>query len=103
AGDAVTAQILLPEETSWNFELANNIFSDPNLAADVGIVAGHNYGGTPAPVPQAGGKGLWGTETSSTEGFDPSVGNALRWAKKIHDFLAVAHTRAWHYRVIRGG
>jgi glucuronoarabinoxylan endo-1,4-beta-xylanase len=97
ARDGVSAQILLPEETSWNFELASNIFSDPNLAADVGIVAGHNYGGTPAPVPQAAGKGLWETETSSTEAFDPSIGNALRWAKNIHDFMTVAHANAWHY------
>jgi glucuronoarabinoxylan endo-1,4-beta-xylanase len=97
ARDGVTAEIVLPEETSWNFELANNIFRDPNLAADVGIVAGHNYGGTPAPVPQAQGKGLWETEVSPTEAFDPSIGSALRWAKNIHDFMTVAHTDAWHY------
>ncbi len=97
ARDGVTAQIVLPEETSWNFDLASNIFRDPNLAADVGIVAGHNYGGTPAPVPQAQGKGLWETETSSTEAFDPGIGNALRWAKNIHDFMTVAHANAWHY------
>lgn len=97
ARDGVTAQIVLPEETSWNFDLAGNIFRDPNLLADVGIVAGHNYGGTPAAVPQAAGKGLWETETSSTEAFDPGIGNGLRWAKNIHDFLTVAHAGAWHY------
>jgi glucuronoarabinoxylan endo-1,4-beta-xylanase len=95
--DGITAQILLPEETSWNFELADNIFSDPSLAADVGIVAGHNYGGTPAPVPQAAGKGLWETEVSSFETFDPGIGNALGWARNIHDFMTVAHAGAWHY------
>jgi glucuronoarabinoxylan endo-1,4-beta-xylanase len=97
ARDGVTAQILLPEETSWNFELANDIFNDPTLAADVGIVAGHNYGGTISPVPQAQGKGLWETETSSSEAFDPSINNAIRWAKNIHDFMTVAHADAWHY------
>jgi hypothetical protein len=60
-------------------------------------VAGHNYGGTPAPVPQAQGKELWETETSSTETFDPGIGNALRWASNIHDFMTVAHADAWHY------
>ena len=97
ARDGVTAQILLPEETSWNFELASSIFNDPNLLADVGIVAGHNYGGAPAPVPQAAGKGLWETEVSSFEAFDPGIGNALGWAKNIHDFMTVAHAGAWHY------
>jgi glucuronoarabinoxylan endo-1,4-beta-xylanase len=29
ARDGVTAQILLPEETSWNFELASTIFRRP--------------------------------------------------------------------------
>ena len=97
ARDGVTAQIVLPEETSWNFELANNIFRDPNLAADVGIVAAHNYGGTPGPVPQAAGKGLWETEVSPTEAFNAGIGSGLRWAKNIHDFMTVAHTNAWHY------
>jgi glucuronoarabinoxylan endo-1,4-beta-xylanase len=97
ARDGVTAQILLPEESGWRFDLASDIFNDPNLAADVGIVAAHNYGGTPAPVPQAQGKGLWETEVSSSEAFDPSIGNALRWAKNIHDFMTVAHTNAWEY------
>jgi glucuronoarabinoxylan endo-1,4-beta-xylanase len=97
ARDGVTAQIVLPEESGWRFDLASNIFSDPNLLADVGIVAGHNYSGTPAAVPQAQGKGLWETEVSSFEAFDPGIGNAVRWAKNIHDFMAVAHANAWHY------
>jgi glucuronoarabinoxylan endo-1,4-beta-xylanase len=97
ARDGITAQILLPEEDGWHFELANNIFNDPSLNADVGIYAGHDYNGTIAPVPQAQGKGLWETEVSSTESFDPGISNALRWAKNIHDFMTVAHTDAWHY------
>ncbi len=95
--DGVTAKIVLPEETSWNFDLASTIFSDPNLSADVGIVAGHNYGGTPGPVPGAQGKALWETETSSTEAFNAGISNALGWAKNIHDFLTIAHAGAWHY------
>jgi glucuronoarabinoxylan endo-1,4-beta-xylanase len=97
ARDGVTAQIMLPEESGWRFDLASNVFADPALLADVGIVAGHNYGGTPAPVPQAQGKGLWETEVSSFEAFDPGITNALRWAKNVHDFMTIAHATAWNY------
>jgi glucuronoarabinoxylan endo-1,4-beta-xylanase len=97
ARDGVTAQILLPEESGWRFDLADSIFSDPALAADVGIVAGHDYSGSASPVPQAQGKGLWETEVSTFEAFNPGMGNALLWAKNIHDFMVVAHANAWHY------
>jgi glucuronoarabinoxylan endo-1,4-beta-xylanase len=97
ARDGVTAQILLPEESGWRFDLASSIFSDPALAADVGIVAGHDYSGSVTPVPQAQGKGLWETEVSSFEAFDRGMANALFWAKNIHDFMVVAHANAWHY------
>jgi glucuronoarabinoxylan endo-1,4-beta-xylanase len=97
ARDGVTSRIILPEESGWHFELANSIFANPSLLAYVGIVAGHNYGGTPAPVPQAQGKGLWETEVSSFEAFDPGISNGLRWAKNIHDFMTIAHTNAWNY------
>jgi glucuronoarabinoxylan endo-1,4-beta-xylanase len=97
ARDGVTAAIILPEESGWHFELASTIFADPSLLADVGIVAGHNYGGAPAPVPQAAGKGLWETEVSSFEAFDPSIANGLRWAANIHDFMTIAHANAWSY------
>jgi glucuronoarabinoxylan endo-1,4-beta-xylanase len=97
ARDGVTAEIMLPEESGWHFELASNIFANPSLLADVGIVAGHNYGGSPAPVPQAQGKGLWETEVSSFEAFDPSIANGLKWATNLHDFMTVAHANAWSY------
>ena len=97
ARDDVTAQIMLPEESGWHFDLAGNIFADPALLADVGIVAGHNYSGSPAPVPQAQGKGLWETEVSSFESFDTGINNALGWAKNIHDFMTIAHANAWNY------
>jgi glucuronoarabinoxylan endo-1,4-beta-xylanase len=97
ARDGVTSRIILPEESGWRFDLASSIFADPALLADVDIVAGHNYSGSPAPVPQAAGKGLWETEVSSFESFDPSISNGLRWAKNIHDFMTVAHANAWNY------
>jgi glucuronoarabinoxylan endo-1,4-beta-xylanase len=97
ARDGVTAQIVLPEESGWRFDLASTIFSNPALKADVGVVAGHNYGGTAAAVPQAQGKGLWETEVSSFDAFDPGMTSALRWAKNVHDFMVVAHASAWHY------
>jgi glucuronoarabinoxylan endo-1,4-beta-xylanase len=97
ARDGVTAQIMLPEESGWRFDLASDIFANPALLADVGIVAAHNYGGSPAPVPQAQGKGLWETEVSSFQSFDPGITNALGWAKNIHDFMTIAHANAWNY------
>jgi glucuronoarabinoxylan endo-1,4-beta-xylanase len=74
--------------------------NDTVTAAEVSIVAGHDYNGAPAapyPLAQNLGKHLWQTEISSFEAFDPSISNGLRWAQHINDWMTIANASAWHY------
>jgi glucuronoarabinoxylan endo-1,4-beta-xylanase len=93
-------KIITPETSGWRFDLATATLSDPATAADVSIIAAHNYDGSgaaPYPLGQNLGKHLWETEVSSFETFDPSITNGLRWAQKINDWMTIANANAWHY------
>ena len=100
AKNGVTTKIIMPEESGWKFDLATTTLNDPVTAAGVSIIAGHNYDGAAAaayPLGQNQGKGLWETEVSSFETFDPSITNGLIWAQKINDWMTIANANAWHY------
>jgi O-glycosyl hydrolase len=79
--------------------------TDPATAADVGIIANHDYvpdnvagdQTTPAVVPTYG-KALWETEVSTIgDTPDGSIKNAMYWATRIHLFLTVPQVNAWNY------
>jgi glucuronoarabinoxylan endo-1,4-beta-xylanase len=98
--DGVGVQLIMPEESGWHFGLAGPTMNDPVTAAGINIIAGHNYDGasaSPYPLGQSQGKGLWETEISTFDAFNPGIGNGLYWAKKIHDWMTVANASAWHY------
>ena len=98
--NAVTAKIIMPEESGWKFDLATATLNDSVTAAGVSIIAGHNYDGAsaaPYALGQNQGKHLWETEVSTFETFDPSMTNGLIWAKKINDWMTIANANAWHY------
>jgi glucuronoarabinoxylan endo-1,4-beta-xylanase len=110
ASNVVSTKVMLPEDESWQTNLYLATMSDPNAAADVGIIANHNYvadnldgdQNPPAVLPNYG-KPLWETEVSTlssfgvTNYFDPSITNAMYWATRIHLFMTVAQASAWHY------
>jgi len=110
ASNVVSTRVMLPEDESWQTNLYLTTMSDPNAAADVGIIANHNYvadnvhgdQNPPAALPGYG-KPLWETEVSTLSGagvtnyFDPSITNAMYWATRIHLFMTVAQASAWHY------
>ncbi len=106
ASNASSTKIMLPETENWdgtNFETI--AMNDPKVAAQVGILAHHNYDGIgfdsgPTSVPDAHktyGKPLWETEVSTGDTFDGSISNAIYWAGRIHLFMTVAQANAWHY------
>jgi glucuronoarabinoxylan endo-1,4-beta-xylanase len=98
--DGVGVQLIMPEESGWHFELAGPTMNDPVTAAGINIIAGHNYDGAPASpyaLGQNQGKGLWETEISTFDAFNPGISNGLYWGKKIHDWMTVANANAWHY------
>jgi hypothetical protein len=79
--------------------------SDPATATNVGIVAAHDYSGTPpndlpGPFPTFANPNaaVWETETAILSGpDDTSVTNAVYWAGRIHLFMTVAQANAWHF------
>jgi len=91
-----STRIILPEDEHWQFNLATTTLADSNTAAQVSILAGHNYGSSAEPV-NTSGKDLWETEISFLSGSDSSISNGVYWAGQIYEFLTIAQVNAWHY------
>ena len=100
-------KIILPESESWagNPSLYGPTLNDANSAADISIIANHDYVAnnavgdttTPARLPVSG-MTSWETEVSQIGGdFDGSITNAIYWARRIHLFMTSAQANAWHY------
>ncbi|MGA2174570.1 MAG: hypothetical protein ABSH38_06270 [Verrucomicrobiota bacterium] len=104
ASNVASTKILLAEDQSWETSLYLTAMSDPSVATNVGIIACHNYdgsppGGNPAALPRSANPNaaLWETEVSTFDAFDGSMSNALYWAGRIHLFLTAAEVNAFHY------
>ena len=102
-----STKIILPESQNWasDTSLYTPTLNDANAAAQVAIVANHNYvpnnqvGDTTIPAAlSTPGKALWQTEVAQIGGaYDGGINNAVYWAGRIHHFLADAQVNAWHY------
>jgi glucuronoarabinoxylan endo-1,4-beta-xylanase len=103
----VSIRLIAPESLAWS-ELGHAalIESDPETNALVQIIGLHNYNLDPStnePAITADAtaqtkalhKRLWLTEISSGEADDPSMRDALIWAKTIHKHMVVAGSNAW--------
>ncbi len=99
-------KLMAPEPSNWLNLWTNGVdgsiqatLADQVTAGYVDILATHQYANGNAAVPHAlpPGKSLWETEQSSFEGFDPSIGNAVRVAQWIHDAIVNGGVSAWHY------
>ena len=111
AGQSST-MIMLPESQNWTDPqgLAAVAMADPSVAADVGIVANHDYvpnnnvgdQTVPAAIPSHG-KALWETEVSTFSPFDGSISNGIYWAGRIHLFMTQAQANAYLYWWLAGG
>jgi hypothetical protein len=78
--------------------------NDPKPAADVGIIANHDYvpnnnvGDQTAPAALAVfGKTLWETEVAILTGSDSSIANGVYYAQRIYAYLTQAQANAYHY------
>ncbi|HUA67933.1 MAG TPA: carbohydrate binding domain-containing protein [Candidatus Saccharimonadales bacterium] len=100
-------KIILPESESWNdpHNLAGPALSDPAVAADVGIVADHDYvpdnsvgdQTIPAAKSTPSGQAVWETEVSLLSGSDSSIANGVYWATRIYLYMTQAQANAYHY------
>ena len=101
-----STKIILPESQNWTdpHNLAGPAMTDPAVAADVAIIANHNYvannsagdQSTPAAI-SAYGKALWETEVALLSGSDSSIANGVYYAKRVHLYLTQAQANAYHY------
>ena len=101
-----STKIMLPESQNWTDprNLAGPAMSDPDVAAQVGIIANHNYVGNnaagdqtvPAAIPSYG-KALWETEVALLSGSDSSIANGVYYAQRIHLYMTRAQANAYHY------
>jgi glucuronoarabinoxylan endo-1,4-beta-xylanase len=102
AKSLASTKIILPESENWQdpSNLTVAAMTDPSVAADIGIVADHNYDGISGPATLAKnsyGKPLWETEVSLLSGSDSSINNGVYYAQRIYYFMTVAQVNAWHY------
>ncbi len=102
AQNVASTMIMLPESQNWQDyqNLAGPAMADPNVAADVGIVADHNYDGANGPTTltkNSYGKALWETEVALLSGSDSSIANGIYYAQRIFMFMTVAQANAYHY------
>jgi glucuronoarabinoxylan endo-1,4-beta-xylanase len=101
-----STKIILPESESWISpeDLTGPAMNDPAVAADVGIIANHDYvadnsvgdQSVPVALPSYG-KALWETEVALLSGSDPSIANGVYYAERIHLYLTRAQANAYHY------
>ncbi|MGH7976084.1 MAG: carbohydrate binding domain-containing protein [Limisphaerales bacterium] len=102
-----STKIILPESENWTdpHNLAGPALSDPAVAADVGIIADHDYvadnsvGDQTIPVAKStpSGQAVWETEVSLLSGSDSSIANGVYWATRIYLYMTQAQANAYHY------
>jgi glucuronoarabinoxylan endo-1,4-beta-xylanase len=102
-----SVKIIAAEDEHWQTNLYDTAMMDAAVATNVNIVACHNYDGSPPnntpvalPIYANTNAVLWETEVSKLSGngaFDPSMGDAIYWAGRLHQFMTVAQVSAWHY------
>ena len=104
ASNVASTKIILAEDENWQTNYYSTAMNDPAVATNVGIIACHDYDGTPPGIIPAALPGfantnaaLWETEVSTFDPFDGSINNAMYWANRIHLFMTVAQANAWHY------
>ena len=97
-----STKIILPESQNWQdyHNLAGPAMGDATVAADVGIIADHNYDGANGPaslVKNNYGKALWETEVSQLGGETSDIANGVYYAQRVFLFMTSAQANAWHY------
>jgi glucuronoarabinoxylan endo-1,4-beta-xylanase len=101
-----STKIIVPESESWSGDqgLFTPTLNDPTTAADVSIVADHDYvannnvGDQTSPAAlSTSGKALWETEVALLSGSDSSIANGVYYGQRIYQYMTQANANAYHY------
>ena len=104
ASNVASTKIMLAEDENWQTNYYAVAMNDAAVATNVGIIACHDYDGTPPSIlpvalPRLANTNaaFWESEVSTYEPFDGSMTNAIYWANSIHLFMTVAGVNAFNY------
>jgi O-glycosyl hydrolase len=113
ASNVASTKIIVAEDEHWETNYYATTMMDPTAAPDVGIVACHDYSGSPPndipgvlPLYDNTNAAEWETETSELSGngaFNGSITDAMYWAGRIQLFMAGANANAFHYWWLMSG
>jgi glucuronoarabinoxylan endo-1,4-beta-xylanase len=94
-------KIMIAEPGGWaqGPSFANTAMSDTAVAADVGILAAHQYDSAYAfsSYNNVTTQHQWETEVSDGNPYDGSMTSGLTYAQLIHNSLVTAKVNAWHF------
>lgn len=116
----LTTKIMISDDSQSNELTSGTCLADSVCAAYVGSVSFHGYGkgsqdgmGTgyccltaPSPPANTTGKHIWQSEVNGGFNYnsaaelwslDPSIADALVWARSIHDYMTITEASAWEY------
>lgn len=90
----LTIPLMMPESESFTTSFSDPALNDSKALPHIGFIAGHIYGVSPQPYPNAVNKGkqVWMTEHYLT---GTGISGALQVAKEINDSMAVANYNAY--------
>jgi glucuronoarabinoxylan endo-1,4-beta-xylanase len=90
----LTIPLMMPESESFTTSFSDPALNDSRALPHIGFIAGHIYGVSPQPYPNAVSKGkqVWMTEHYLTS---TGISGALQVAKEINDSMSVANYNAY--------
>jgi glucuronoarabinoxylan endo-1,4-beta-xylanase len=107
ASNVASTKIIIPEDEYWETNYYYTAMADTAVATNVGIVACHDYSGSPPndiptalPLYANTNAATWETETADLRQSPPpdgSMNSGIYWAGRIHLFMHGANVNAWHY------
>lgn len=94
-----SVRLMIEEQSTWTNTLSASVMEDPTVAAKIGILAEHGYGGIASRLSWKNltTQHVWQTEASDFTAYDGSITSGLKYATKIHNWLTIAMVNSWHY------
>ena len=96
----LTTKLIMPESESFSPAYSDAALNDANAVGNIGIVAGHLYGASPAYYVNAENKGkeVWMTEHYLTPtDAEPTIADAIAAAEEVHASLTTGEYNAYFW------